>query len=117
VFRADDGEYCRTGIVPEERPMPVPHAPATTAVLAAHGIAAGPAGYAWADLAALATARGWRVTVESIHPRPTKGAAHRAMVHARAGGRSRAFAARGRGPTEEAALAMAMASALARQDA
>lgn len=92
--------------------------PDVAAVLADHGIEPGPAGFAHADLSRLAETRGWRAGAEPIANARGSGR-FRALVWQPADPRRReavSFASRGRGPTEEDALAVALAVALARAD-
>jgi hypothetical protein len=93
--------------------------PDIAAVLAVHGITPGPAGYAHADLSRLAETRGWRAGAEPI-PNARGSGRFRALVWQPADPRRReavSFASRGRGTTEEEALAIALAVALTRADA
>jgi hypothetical protein len=94
----------------------MPEHPDVDAVLALHGIIPGPNGFSWADLVGLAQARGWHAGAEEV-PRPTPWTRYRAIVWRPSDPRFRGKAtltARGRGLTEEQALAAALASALAR---
>ena len=87
-----------------------------TTVLSHHGLPVGPEGHAMPDLVAFAEARGWRVGAEEI-ARPTAWARFRAVVWQSADPRLGPYSGRasvGRGPTAEAALSLALASALAR---
>ena len=97
----------------------MPELPDVDAVLAHYGIQSGPDGFAWSDLVGLAEARGWHAGTEEV-PRPTPWTRYRAIVWRPGDPRARSTAtltARGRGLTEEQALASALASALARWDA
>jgi len=95
----------------------MPTQPNVDTVLAGHGVCPRSGGYEWADLARLADARRWRVRVESAS-RPHGRAVHRAIVWFRPDASPHRVlmtqVARGRGATEEAALAQALAVALAR---
>ena len=88
-------------------------------VLAAHGLAPDAAGvFDLADLAATVAAHGWSWTADAA-ARPTRYFRHTATVWQPVDPPRRpmvAFTSRGRGPTEAAALAQALASALARAD-
>jgi hypothetical protein len=87
-------------------------------VLAAADLTPGPGGYAYGALAAAATARGWQVRTEErslVAPRLR----WRAMVLTRseAGtGSATVGGTHGQGPTEEGALAVALARMLTRAD-
>jgi hypothetical protein len=90
--------------------------PNVAAVLADHGVEPGPDGYATADLARLAENRGWRAGAEAV-PNARGYGRYRAFVWQPADPLRHSavsFASRGRGPTEEQALASALALALAR---
>ena len=90
--------------------------PDADAVLAQHAILPGPRGYTRAQLEAAAAARGWLASAEEI-PRATRWTRWRAALSVPIGpGRPPRppVIARGRGPSREAALAAAMATALAR---
>ena len=94
----------------------MPELPDVGAVLARHGLAPGPDGYPLAGLEALAEARGWRFGVEPA-TRPTRWTRYRAVVWRTGDPRDpdpRTFTARGRGTSEEVALAQALARALER---
>ncbi|CAA9539352.1 MAG: hypothetical protein AVDCRST_MAG73-1753 [uncultured Thermomicrobiales bacterium] len=95
----------------------MPALPNVAAVLADHGVRPRACGYAWADLARLAEARRWQIRVEAAS-RPHGPAVHRAVVWFRPDTSPHRIlmtqVARGRGATEEAALAQALAVALAR---
>jgi hypothetical protein len=106
----------RTG----ERSAPASvHALATAApILATADLTPGPAGYAYGALAAAATARGWQVRTEErsfVAPRLR----WRAMVLAPVAGNGwngMVSGTNGQGPTEEGALAVALARMLARAE-
>ena len=87
--------------------------PDAEAVLAAHGIRPGPRGYAPAQLAAAAAARGWQARAEEV-PRATRWTRWRAAVR-RPAAPLRQLVAQGRGPSRETALAAALAAALAEE--
>jgi hypothetical protein len=85
-------------------------------VLSSVGLAPGPEGFAWSDLVAFADANGWRAGTEEV-PRPTPWTRYRAIVWRPGDPRlpeQPTLTARGRGQTEEQALAAALASALKR---
>lgn len=94
--------------------------PDVVAVLARQGIAPGPAGFDLADLEAAIAARGWRVELDE---RPLRRYGYSATPHFEAlifaspplgqTARLRSRTARGRGDTEAAALAQALAKLLA----
>ena len=92
---------------------------AARAILAAHGIEPDEAGgYDLAALEAAVAARGWRWTGDAAD-RKRGASRHTATVYCPGAAPARSFAAftfRGNGPTEAAALAYALASALARAD-
>lgn len=91
-----------------------PRDPYIAPILAAHGVAAGPEGYAWSELMALAVARGWHVSVEPA-ARGSSARRYRALVWTTDGSPFDSYSSRGRGATEEAALAHALAVALRHQ--
>ncbi len=89
-------------------------------VLARHGIEAGPGGYGLLTLEATAAAHGWSHRTEERTPGSPRGRRYQALVYFRgAPGADPRFAplltARGRGETEEAALAQALARMLLRE--
>ena len=89
-------------------------------VLARHGIQPGPGGYGLMTLEATAAARGWSHRTEERAPSASRRGRYQALVFARgAPGADPRFAplltARGRGETEEAALAQALARMLLRE--
>ena len=94
--------------------MPTPR-PDPGAVLLAHGLAPGAEGFARGDLLAFAEARGWAVSVEPT-TRPTPRKRYRALIWQPTEPAGGLLARRsvGRGPTEAAALAAALAGALTR---
>ena len=96
----------------------MPALPDVAAVLAGHGLAPGPDGYALAELEGMAEARGWRCAVEDVE-RPTRWTRYRARVWLptdpvgpRGTRRAMTLTARGRGTTAAGALAQALAKAL-----
>ena len=98
----------------------MPALPDVGAVLAAHGITPGPTGYELAVLTGVLDARGWDHRVEELDPGHPSRDRFRAIVFRRTGnlvggaaGVTRAY--RGRGRTEEEALAQALAAMLARR--
>ena len=98
--------------------MPTPSQAAIRATLAAHGLEPDERGeFDLTALAAAVAARGWRWTADAID-RPTRFYRFTASVWRPADPGARlpvAFTTRGNGPTEAAALAHALASALARE--
>ena len=92
--------------------------PDVPAVLARHGLVPGPAGFALWELAAAAAARGWGWGVEPVADSRPLRRPFRALVFAPAPAGRRpgatSLSARGRGATEEEALAEALARMLAR---
>ena len=98
----------------------MPHLPDVDAVLEAHGIGPGPEGYDLAALAAAVEGRGWSYRTEELDPDHRGRDRYRALVFRRTGGLvATGYAAtrsyRGRGRTEEEALARAVAGMLARE--
>ena len=98
----------------------MPALPDVGAVLAAHGITPGPAGYDLNALAAALDVRGWDHRVEELDPGHIGRDHFRAIVFRRTGslvggaaGVTRAY--RGRGRTKEDALAQALATMLSRR--
>ena len=92
------------------------------AVLAAAGLEPGPDGYDPTALVAAIEGRGWRWSVEPLAGSPPTRRRYRALVVAPShrltagGGQCATPAARGRGATEAAALAQALAKQLATVD-
>lgn len=88
-------------------------------VLARHGIEAAPDGYRFSALEATVTARGWTHRTEERDRGSSRRSRYQALVFVRGRGSvdlrfPSMLAARGRGETEEAALAQAVARMLLR---
>jgi hypothetical protein len=98
----------------------MPRIPDVVGVLAQHGLAPGPNGFALEDLEAVIAAHGWRVEIDERPPvrdgyqtTPHVEALIFASVPLDQAARPRSRMARGRGDTRAAALAQALAKLLA----